>query len=64
MSLICGIAGPRLDAKRLWHDGLNWRSICVRCGAPMLREISTREWRMLRPLDHDERRYANPGSDT
>jgi hypothetical protein len=58
MSLVCGIAGHRHNAGRVWHDGLNWRSSCVRCGTSMLRDVSAQKWRKFRPRDHDERRYA------
>jgi len=58
MRLICAIVGHRRYSQRTWHDGLDWRSSCRRCRAPMVK--IDQDWRAYRVSDHDQRRYAKP----
>ena len=52
-SFMCRIAGHRVDRRRVWNDGIDFRTACGRCGVPMLRDITG--WR-----EFDEERDANP----
>ncbi len=40
MSLLkfCGLIGHQPNRDRVWDDGLNYRTLCKRCGRPLLRE--------------------------
>lgn len=57
MGLICV---HRHDMQRTWFNRLDWRSYCRGCGTSMLKDQSSRQWRIFRPSDSDARRYANP----
>jgi hypothetical protein len=45
MSIICKLRGHIRDAHRAWHDGIDWRSSCVRCDAPLIKDESINGWR-------------------
>jgi hypothetical protein len=37
MGIACKLLSHSRDARRTWHDGLDWRSSCKRCGIPMIK---------------------------
>ena len=43
MTLICRTVGHRPDRRRVWNDGIDFRSHCVRCDTSMVRDM--RGWR-------------------
>jgi hypothetical protein len=51
MRLICSLMGHRPDRRKVWNDGIDFRSVCARCRAPMFRDRhSQREnggWRLF-----------------
>ena len=49
MSFLCSIRGHKRDRRSAWHDTLDWRSNCARCGAPMLKDSISGEWRVFNP---------------
>ena len=54
---LCRVFGHRRDAKRAWHDLVDYRSRCKRCGVEMLRD--RHGWRTFDPeADADPRRNA------
>lgn len=61
MGLICSIASHRVNRHRVWHDSLNFRTNCERCGAPLLRDQNG--WREFNlALDASSNRTAHPPS--
>lgn len=61
MSIFC-VFGHRLNRNKVWHDGLDYRSRCVRCEAPMIRETRSDRWRVYNPArDDDPGRLKKPG---
>lgn len=52
-SFICRVAGHRVDRRRVWNDGIDFRTGCARCGQPMLRDLTG--WR-----EFDEERDGDP----
>jgi hypothetical protein len=58
-SFVCRILKHRIDRNRVWNDGLDYRTACSRCGAPLLRDAAGwREFDMQR--DADPRRDPHP----
>jgi len=47
--LLCRVFGHKRDAQRVWHDELDFRSHCIRCDAPMVRERAGK-WRPFDPV--------------
>ncbi len=39
-SALCGLSGHRINRRRVWYDGINFRTDCDRCGKGLLRAIS------------------------
>jgi hypothetical protein len=59
MGLICSIASHRVNRHRVWHDNLNFRTNCERCGTPLLRDQSGwREFDMA--IDANASRMPHP----
>lgn len=57
MLTICEFLGHRVNRRRVWHDGLNYRSRCKRCRHDLLRQ--QKGWALYDPAAHaDERREA------
>jgi len=50
--LLCRVFGHKRDAQRVWHDELDFRSHCIRCDAPMMREPAGK-WRPFDPATDD-----------
>lgn len=42
-SFICKLRGHRVNRRRVWHDTINYRTRCERCGGALLRD--TNGWR-------------------
>ncbi len=36
---LCAMFRHRRDRRKAWHDGLNYRSNCKRCGIPLIRTV-------------------------
>lgn len=47
--LQCSLLGHKIERKKVWHDGLDHRTSCARCGSPMIKHNQV--WR---PFDSDE----------
>lgn len=61
MSIICRLRGHLRDNHRAWHDGIEWRSSCTRCGAAMIRDEAINRWRLFdRERDFSTQRKAKP----
>lgn len=39
-SALCSLSGHRINRRRVWHDGINFRTDCDRCGKGLIRGIS------------------------
>jgi len=37
-SVICRLRGHRANRRKAWHDGVDFRSKCIRCDHPMIRD--------------------------
>ncbi|MBB3911289.1 hypothetical protein GGQ81_001923 [Sphingomonas desiccabilis] len=60
MGWLCKVMGHK-HAKRVWHDGIDFRARCVRCGDGMLRDDIRGEWRLFDPVqDADPSRMEKP----
>ena len=55
-ALGCSIAGHRVNRRRVWEDGLSYRTRCDRCDKPLIRDRNG--WRAfdLENDMNDERR--------
>ncbi len=58
MQTVCQIAGHTINRNRVWHDALDFRSKCTRCGKPLIR--TDKGWRQWQLSDEDERRQPHP----
>jgi hypothetical protein len=38
-NLLCRCGKHRINRHRVWHDGVDFRSKCTRCGLPMVRDF-------------------------
>jgi hypothetical protein len=45
-SMLCPLLGHRVNRSRVWHDGIDYRTSCERCDAPLLR--AEEGWRPFR----------------
>ena len=52
-TLVCGLSGHKINRRKVWHDEVNFRTDCDRCGRPMIRELSG--WM---PFDEEQHRDA------
>ncbi|KWV95696.1 hypothetical protein ASS64_00115 [Erythrobacter sp. AP23] len=48
-SVICKVGSHNVNRRRVWHDGINFRTKCTRCSAPLIRDHQ-KGWR---PLDEE-----------
>ena len=61
MTLICSVAGHKIDRHRVWNDTINFRTNCTRCNVSLLR--ANNGWREFNPdSDHNIARRAHPRS--
>lgn len=59
--MICRVLSHRVNRRRVWHDQLNFRTSCARCGMSLLRDESGwREFDSTR--DASVMRNAHPHS--
>jgi hypothetical protein len=57
--LACRILKHRVDRRRVWNDGLDFRTACGRCSVPLLRDAGG--WREFdAPRDDNPRRAPHP----
>ena len=56
-SLICKVSGHRVNRRRVWDDGVNFRTNCERCDKPLIRD--KQGWRVF-----DSSRDLNPARRT
>ena len=62
MSIVCKCLGHRVDRRRVWNDGIDFRTSCVRCARPLLRDDPG--WRAFDPdRDSHENRSPHPKHD-
>jgi hypothetical protein len=40
LNLRCGLAGHKINRRRVWNDGQYFRTDCDRCGRPLVRTLS------------------------
>jgi hypothetical protein len=43
-ALLCRLWNHRRQRNKVWHDGVDYRAPCARCGLPLVRDIGG-EWR-------------------
>ena len=61
MNFICKVVGHSRDAWRAWHDGIDWRSSCTRCKAPLIKDEAISAWRGFDfEKDHSIQRRGKP----
>ncbi|WP_156313560.1 hypothetical protein [Erythrobacter sp. SG61-1L] len=51
---LCRTFGHRVNRRRVWNDGIDFRTSCHRCGTELIRDLD--QWREYDPARHD-----NPG---
>jgi len=56
--IVCRLVGHRVNRKRAWHDALDYRSRCKRCGCDMIR--GSERWRAFTPADERADRLERP----
>ena len=56
---ICKLGGHRVNRRRVWHDGVDFRTSCDRCHAPLIRDERS-GWREFGDDDALEERQAHP----
>ncbi len=58
-SVICRARGHRVNRRRVWDDGISYRTNCERCRKPLIRDLDG--WRLF-DTDQDQRgsSKANP----
>jgi len=62
MNLLCKVRGHKRDRHRVWFDKLDWRTDCVRCKLPLVKDHRTQAWRSLNPEEDSlVGRKAKPG---
>ena len=56
---VCRITGHWVDQRRVWDDGLNFRTTCRLCNRPLLKDLPG--WRLFAThTDSSVRRKAHP----
>ncbi|WP_150126802.1 hypothetical protein [Sphingomonas panacis] len=50
MKPLCAVIGHRRSHRRVWHDHVDLRTLCVRCGTPLIRSAD-KGWRPFVPSD-------------
>jgi len=57
--VICNVVGHRVNRRRVWDDGMNFRTNCERCQTPIIRD--QQGWRPFdSSRDANEGRCAHP----
>lgn len=52
-AFLCRTIGHRINRRRVWNDGIDFRTSCPRCGMELIRDPD--QWR-----DYDPARHDNP----
>lgn len=55
-NMLCRVIGHRRHRTKVWHDGVDYRAPCTRCGTALVRDMHG-QWR---PFDWEK--DAPPGS--
>jgi hypothetical protein len=58
---LCQWFGHRVNRRKVWHDGVDFRSRCLRCDQEMLRD--TARWRLFEPSDESPHRIERSTKD-
>ena len=59
-SVICKVSGHRVNRRRVWHDGLDFRTNCERFDLPLIRDMA-KGWRPFDSArDHQAHRKGHP----
>lgn len=59
--MMCVFTSHAINRHRVWHDGIEFRTKCRRCGTPLHR--TEEGWRILAADEQaDSRRAAHPNS--
>jgi len=58
---LCALAGHKPNRHRAWHDGLDWRASCKRCGIALIRDHDG--WRPFETQDYSLERQPHPMSE-
>ena len=60
--LLCNLFDHKVERRKVWHDGLDHRTSCGRCGAPLIKRNQL--WRRFdTDEDTDMRRKPHPRYD-
>ena len=55
-ALLCKYLGHRVDRHRVWHDDIDFRTGCARCGQPLVRgKTGWREFDADRDLEFERK---------
>jgi len=54
---LCVFAGHKPNRHRAWHDGLDWRGSCRRCGIALIRDNDG--WRLFDAQDQSAERQPH-----
>ncbi|MEP2234520.1 MAG: hypothetical protein ABJM58_06875 [Alteripontixanthobacter sp.] len=58
--MLCKFFDPAINRRRVWHDGLEFRTNCDRCGAELIRgEQGWREFDAIRDDDPERKPHPN-----
>jgi hypothetical protein len=61
MHIVCKLLDHSRDRNRAWHDGIDWRSSCVRCNALLIKDEGISRWRAFdRENDFSTERKGKP----
>jgi hypothetical protein len=60
MRFLCMLFGHRRDVHHRWHDGMDWRAPCVRCSAPLIKDVRRQKWRLFDAV-RDSHSFRSPG---
>ena len=56
MRLLCILFGHRRRGNKVWHDMVDWRSVCARCDQCLIRDNDQNKWREFTMADESEDR--------
>ena len=56
--LLCTTRGHLINRHRVWHDSVDYRTTCDRCGQAMVRDASG--WKEFNSNDHAAERLPHP----
>ena len=47
---ICKLLGHKINRRRVWNDGIDFRTTCERCDSPLIREFGA--WTAFKEAQH------------